>query len=186
MKVCLPLFLLLLAWLPLGADPLTEIRPFLGLTWGLDQHEVEKILEKNDDVLPHGGYLILHAGVDEYYCRRYGTYLIASVPMELLCGFDRDYTELQMILLRYRANNFNRAQSVYTTLADLFTERFFGADSERDLRSRERRPSRQDLSVSWVFGNTRFHMRAWGSDANGEVSVWFSQMEKPAAGGTGR
>lgn len=178
MKVCLPFFLFLCTWLSLAARELPEPAPFLGLKWGMDQDEVEEALATDDNLLPHTGYFVLYTGSERYYCRSYGTYMFDSVPMELVCGFDEAYTALRMVSLRYHTQNFDRALTVYEKAADTLSQMLIGADSDRKLRHRERSPTRQDRLVDWRFPETRFHMRVWGSDANGHVTIWFSQLEE--------
>lgn len=176
MKVCLSFFLILCTWLSLAGKELPEPAPFLGLKWGMDQEEVEKALEADDNLLPSTGYFVLYTGSDRYYCRSYGTYVFDSVPMELVCGFNEEYTSLRMVSLRYNTRNFDRALAVYEKTAETLSKTLLATDPDRHLRHRERRPTRQDRILDWRFPHTRFHMRAWGSDANGHLTIWFSQL----------
>lgn len=158
------------------AQPVTQQQPFMGLVWGMDQDEVEAVLAKDDNLLAHGTHLILQAGRTDYYARRYGTYILLGVPMDLVCGFDRDYTSLELIVLRYSTGNFNRALEAYDKLTTYFSVLFLGVDTGRNLRDRERSVSRQDIEMNWDFPPTRFNMRVWGSGARGELSIWLSKI----------
>lgn len=179
MRICLSVCVLLLAMLPLWGNGLPEPAPLLGLSWGMSQKEVEDVLVQDDNLVPHGTYLVMQSGSHEYYSRRYGTYLLVSIPMDLVCGFDKDYTALEMISLRYAAVNFNHALAVYEKLADYLSLKLLGTGADRTLRDRERRSSRQDLAIGWEFPQTRFSMRVWGSAANGQVSIL---LEKSGGG----
>lgn len=140
----------------------------------MDQDEVEQVLAKDDNLLPHGNHLILQSGSTEYYARRYGTYILLGVPMDLVCAFDRDYTALELITLRYSTGDFYRALEAYQKLAEYFSVQFLGVNTGRNLRDRERSINRQDIEMNWNFGQTRFNMRVWGSDARGQLSILLS------------